>query len=644
MSRDTPLTVRLSHPEYRADIDGLRALAVLSVLGFHAFPNRMPGGFIGVDIFFVISGFLISTIIFGNLAQGTFSYKDFYERRIKRIFPALILVLVACFGLGWHLLLTDEYRLLGSHTLAGNAFVSNFLLWNESNYFNAETDTKPLLHLWSLAIEEQFYIFWPLLMGIVWKSKRHFLTITIVIALLSFAINLYCVAEHPAAAFYSPLSRFWELILGGLLAYFALHQPALLTRHSHAQSALGFLLLASGLLLINKESAFPGAWALLPTLGAVCIISAGKDAYLNKALLSNKLAVWFGLISYPLYLWHWPLLSLALLANNGAPLSGSARAGLMLLAMVLAWLTFKLLETPLKKRPSGGYLLGGFALTGVLALVLMLNHGFPQRGVNQNQGKVFLSQYRQLRQTGLADYYQEKCDFYDWRSGGKKNAISPECTESGGKKTVYLLWGDSHAQALSWGLRQNLPANIKLAEITASGCKPKMQHDKNNGANRAACRASIDHAMAFIKQQHPAKVLVAQINAHKQTDWEAMSQFVRANQGQLVVLGPLPQWHPSLPIIMAKNRAINLANAPEYSGDGLDLPILETDAQLKADYANTSFRYISIIDQLCQKQQCKAQLKTSEKFKLSTFDYGHLTPAGSDYVVKRIVQQIGLPD
>lgn len=173
----------LSHPKYRADIDGLRAIAILSVVGFHAFPQWIKGGFIGVDIFFVISGFLISSIIFGNLEKNTFSFTEFYIRRIQRIFPALILVLVTSYVFGWYLLLPDEFMQLGKHIAGGAGFISNLVLWSEADYFDTASNAKPLLHLWSLGVEEQFYIFWPVLLGVVWRYRLNFLSITIFIAL-----------------------------------------------------------------------------------------------------------------------------------------------------------------------------------------------------------------------------------------------------------------------------------------------------------------------------------------------------------------------------------------------------------------------------------------------------------------------------
>jgi peptidoglycan/LPS O-acetylase OafA/YrhL len=204
----------LTHPKYRADIDGLRALAVLSVIGFHAFSFLNKGGFIGVDIFFVISGFLISTIIFDSLERDSFSFVEFYIRRIKRIFPALLLVLTASFIFGWFVLLPDEYKQLGQHIAGGAGFVSNFILWNESGYFDNAAITKPLLHLWSLGIEEQFYICWPLLLAFVWKRKWSFVAVTAIIGIISFAVNIYTLNKNSITAFYLPTSRFWELMIG----------------------------------------------------------------------------------------------------------------------------------------------------------------------------------------------------------------------------------------------------------------------------------------------------------------------------------------------------------------------------------------------------------------------------------------------
>ena len=203
---------------YRPDIDGLRSVAVISVMLYHAFPAALRSGFIGVDIFFVISGFLISTIIFQSLENDRFSFVDFYSRRVRRIFPALAAVLLATFVLGWFILYPDEYRQLGKHIAGGAGFVANFVLWRESGYFDAAAETKPLLHLWSLGIEEQFYIVFPMFAWLLWRARLNELSFVVLVGLLSFALNLRFVHSNAALTFYMPQTRIWELLIGSTLA------------------------------------------------------------------------------------------------------------------------------------------------------------------------------------------------------------------------------------------------------------------------------------------------------------------------------------------------------------------------------------------------------------------------------------------
>jgi peptidoglycan/LPS O-acetylase OafA/YrhL len=361
----------LIHPKYRPDIDGLRAIAVLSVIGFHAFPSWVKGGFIGVDLFFVISGFLISGIIYENLDKGEFTFREFYARRIRRIFPSLILVMAACLVFGWFALLTDEYKQLGRHIAGGASFISNFLLWQESGYFDNSAETKPLLHLWSLGIEEQFYIVWPLLLWLTWKRKFNIFAVTLAIAVGSFYLNIKGIKQDAVATFYSPITRFWELMCGGLLAWVTIYKKESLTgiklrldrfivsniyRNKQVEKGrtlanlsafTGLALLAYGFSTIAKDFYFPGVWALVPVLAALLIISAGPAAWINRQILSTNIFVWFGLISYPLYLWHWPLLSFARIIENGTP-SREIRVAAVVISIVLAWLTMKLIERPFR--------------------------------------------------------------------------------------------------------------------------------------------------------------------------------------------------------------------------------------------------------------------------------------------------------
>ncbi|MDP9913472.1 peptidoglycan/LPS O-acetylase OafA/YrhL [Variovorax boronicumulans] len=363
----------LVHPKYRPDIDGLRAVAVLSVLGYHAFPQWIKGGFIGVDIFFVISGFLITTIILGSLQGDGFSYREFYARRVKRIFPALALVLLATMAFGWFALLPHEWEQLGKHVAAGAGFVSNFAFWSEAGYFDNAAETKPLLHLWSLAIEEQFYIFWPVLLGLAWKRKWRMLTVLGTVAAMSFLLNVTTIHSHRTAAFYSPLSRFWELMIGGMLAYARLHRPPPKAGWSrHAQSIAGLVLIVLGLCYIRGGKAFPGFWAILPSVGAFFCIAAGPTGVLNRYVLASKPMVWVGLISYPLYLWHWPLLAYARILEGKLPSDG-IRALMLVASFVLAWLTYRFVERYTRRSENPTVTAGlvavmiGFVVLGLLA-------------------------------------------------------------------------------------------------------------------------------------------------------------------------------------------------------------------------------------------------------------------------------------
>jgi peptidoglycan/LPS O-acetylase OafA/YrhL len=457
----------LSHSKYRPDIDGLRAVAVLAVVAFHAFPNWVRGGFIGVDVFFVISGYLISIIIFESLDRGTFSFNEFYSRRIRRIFPALILVLIACFAFGWFALLADEYKQLGKHIAAGAGFISNFTLWNEAGYFDNSAETKPLLHLWSLGIEEQFYIVWPLLLWFAWKRKFNLLTITIVVAIASFVLNIKGIKHDLVATFYSPQTRFWELLSGSLLAWVTLYKKDtfanfklkiddLVSRIVYSEkqdndgntldnviSFFGLFLLLYGFWGINKELSFPGRWALVPVLGAVLIITAGSKAWVNRKILSNKIAVWFGLISFPLYLWHWPLLSFARIVGGEVP-SRNLRIATVVLSIVLSWLTYKLIERPLR--------FGKYGKVKVTVLVfLMTIVGFIGYNTSEHNGLLFRTIAKQAKD------FEYKSDINGYVACNieelKGNNITLNyCLLSDSKIPNSVIIGDSHSEDKFHGL------------------------------------------------------------------------------------------------------------------------------------------------------------------------------------------------
>ena len=298
----------LTHPRYHPEIDGLRAVAVLLVVIFHAFPGKLNGGFIGVDIFFVISGFLISSIILENLNNGTFSFTTFYGRRIRRIFPALSIVLIASLAFGWFELLPGEYKQLGMHIAGGASFLSNFILWEKAATLiillrslcciSGPSALRSNSH--SLAFVFSAHV----------QIARIVFAVIVVVAVCSFFLDIATTARDTAASFYSPQTRFWELLVGSALAYVSLYKMHCLPK-AHS-SLLRFCLwlvlalIALAAITIHKEYSFPGRRAVLPTVAAAAIISAGPQVWLNRKLLSNRALVWIGLISFPLYLWNGP--------------------------------------------------------------------------------------------------------------------------------------------------------------------------------------------------------------------------------------------------------------------------------------------------------------------------------------------------
>ena len=475
---------------YRSEIDGLRAFAVLSVVAFHAFPSWLKGGFVGVDVFFVISGFLITSHIFENLDKGQFSFTDFFGRRIRRIFPALILVMSCSLAFGWFALLADEFAQLGKHVASGAAFIVNFILVDESGYFDNTAETKPMLHLWSLAVEEQFYIVWPFVLWLAWKRKFNLLTITILVAVLSFYLNLRFVKSHTTETFFWPLGRFWELLSGSILAWLLLYKSDLLSRFklwidkflvriihfkevgadgsttSNLMSFFGFLLLAYGVNQIDESLSFPSKWALIPVLGAVLIIASGSKAWLNRIFLMNPIAVWFGLISYPLYLWHWPILSFLQIVEGEMP-HRDARIIAVFLAIILAWFTYKFVETPIRKQTQNAikakHLVISLFFLGFIAYSIEYTNGVQTRSAVVE----FNSNLDELERTVAKE--KECLEFL----GIKESKFNYCKIGTKGSEGVVAVIGDSHARVAFPGISEGLKKyGLTTILLANSSCPP----------------------------------------------------------------------------------------------------------------------------------------------------------------------------
>lgn len=439
---------------YRKDIDGLRAIAVGAVVMFHAFPNLITGGFVGVDVFFVISGYLISSIIIKNLISGEFSFFDFYSRRVNRIFPALLLILSLSWVFGWFSLLSDEYTQLGKHIAAGSVFLSNIILLMESGYFDSSANTKILLHLWSLGIEEQFYLIWPVILILAWRIRSNLLAVIMFLGVISFVISLFNLHLNPTISFYSPQSRFWELLIGALLSYLTLNNH--LERFDSVKNYLSFvgtLFLALSFYLISESSKFPGWWALLPTLGTFLLIASGPNALINRFILSSKPLVWIGLISFPLYLWHWPLLTFTRIIESGEP-SVTSRIIIVFLSIIISWLTYKFIEVPLRTigaTKSKTITLSLFmVIVGVIGYITYAKVGFPNRTANIKVAEVnaqFVGAQWKYSNNEIckSKYKFNESKDYDWWF----------CMANSHKDPSIVLVGNSFANHLYPGMIKN---------------------------------------------------------------------------------------------------------------------------------------------------------------------------------------------
>jgi peptidoglycan/LPS O-acetylase OafA/YrhL len=432
----------LSGLQYRRDVDGLRAIAIVSVLAFHAWPGFVKSGFIGVDIFFVISGFLISNIILNRLESAGFSYRDFYISRIKRLFPSLIMVLAASSAVGWFVLFAAEYRQLGMQLAAASTFTSNLVLWRDTGYFDSVANLKPLLHLWSLGVEEQFYIVWPVVAMLAFRNNR-FLSVICILAALSFTasiISSYSVS--PSLAFYMPFTRFWELATGGLLAFLTLHAPPMHSQTADWLSLAGLSSYLLGLAITTVDTIFPGVIVILPVLGGALLILAGPGAFLNRRLLAHPIMVRIGLISYPLYLWHWPIL-VYFRTLQGGPLSPLKAGVAVLLACMLAILSYELVEKRIRGFKRNGLaaasLCLGMACVGVAGLVIRMENGVVSRTIDKINPSDNV--------VGIIGGDLDGC-----ATASPAVHLLPYCVLQGHELPTYAMLGDSKAAALFPGI------------------------------------------------------------------------------------------------------------------------------------------------------------------------------------------------
>jgi peptidoglycan/LPS O-acetylase OafA/YrhL len=603
------------------------------------------GGFVGVDVFFVISGYLITSIIIADLESRTFSLVGFYERRVRRILPALFFVLLACLPFAWFWLAPDDLKRFSEHLAAVSVFASNIEFWREANYFDGPAGLKPLLHTWSLAVEEQYYVLFPVFLMACWRlGTRRIFGLLIALAIVSLAVAQWGSVNHAAATFYFLPTRGWELLIGALIALFHFVRPEL--KISPAEPAVaefagfvGIALIAYSVFVFDNNTPFPSVYALVPTLGTAILIMFATPNTLVGRLLGHWTLVGIGLISYSAYLWHQPLFAFARLHSAENPGTWSF-AFLSVAALTLGYLTWRYVERPFRDRRRFARKTV-FTLAALLTAVMFslgvvgyLKAGFPERLSADDQEVLSYIPYDidriYRRGACLLDEDKTSADF------------APVCSSVASIKDSVFLWGDSYAAAFSFGLRSALPDAV--IQYTSGACPPAIDIPIPTRPN---CREVNGFVLNEVKRlQPPVVVLNANWIVQIPAVLDQMSKTIAGIKvvspaSKIVVVGNVPRWEPSLPIKMLQKR-MNL-HATASIATPLLADLYQNDAKLRSVVAAGGVSFVSALDALCDKdkESCLATAELRDgKFQPIIWDVGHLTEAGSVLLAKKLLPQI----
>lgn len=661
--------------QYRKDIEGLRAIAVVPVVLYHVAQSFLPGGFVGVDIFFVISGYLISSNIFEQSDKGSFTILSFYERRIRRIAPAYLFLLFAVSILVVLFSFPAETRQFGWSVISAVLSVSNFYFWSTANYFGLSAEELPLLHTWSLAVEEQFYLIFPVIIVYI-RRYRHRTQAGILLSILlaSLAGSAIAVYLAPVSAFYLLPTRAWELLMGTVLAWQANRRkgaafaasdnfvpsglglkPQTLTRtlvgalsakSDDLIAIIGLGLIASSMVLYNSEMPFPGLRAIPPCLGAAMIIHAGRR---RENIVSHLLGFapmqLVGKISYSLYLWHWPILVFQrmdfVLVRTDSRLI--ARGSVILASFICALLSWWFVERWTRNRTlisTKALVIGSAASALALCLfgaAMIAADGFPNRFSPEARAAAAYLDYDQDRQFRVGRCFLPRD--HEFTSFDQK-----ECLPNTPGRPNYLVFGDSHAAALSYGLRSAFP-DANVLQISGVGCPPLIAMQRSFSPS---CPALVDLALNQLPASRKISEvwLVARWNLGRtgaapgwNRDWLAelrqTIEFIRSRDIEVVLVGPMPEYQTELPRLIAQSQQ---RHDPNFTHSFLTPSSLELDQQMQAFAKENAVRYVSLAQAICHDGQC---LETDANQIPLLFDSDHLDDAGSVLVASLIKAQLG---
>lgn len=613
---------------------------MIAVVLFHFKPAWLSGGFAGVDVFFVISGFLMTGIISRGIEQDNFSILKFYVARANRIIPALAALCLALLVFGWFYLTPIDYKTLGKHAAGSIGFLSNVLYWRESGYFDASSLEKWLLHTWSLSVEWQFYIIYPLILISVRKlfSVQAIKPVILLGTIISFALCVYATYRWPTAAYYLLPTRAWEMMIGGV-AY--LYPISASNRQKRVLELVGVVLIIGSYFTVSAETFWPGYIALFPVLGSFLIIMAQRnDSLVTGNVVFQKIGLW----SYSIYLWHWPLV----VAIYSFSLDAIFIYLGIFLSVLLGFLSYKYIEqfkfSSYSKWKELYRVKPIYISAGVMGFSVLL---YLTGGVNTElrygavSEKAKFIDFYTMKGSNLDDIYNYKCNTYVSLIRNKNYSIDSSCIQKKGEGGVFL-WGDSHAEHLSLGLRMLLKSKgIPFYQVTSADCRASLTDTKRqSGEHKLACDSSNKLALKSIEKIKPSIVIIAQRENHDEVNWsEFYDILLSLGVTEMVLIGPVSQWLPSLPRVAIKSA--HWGRSEQFISDpGIKLNIIETDNKMKLISEGEKYRYISLISEMCDLKSgnyyCVARDSEGE---LIQYDYGHLTGSGSLFVVNNIISR-----
>jgi peptidoglycan/LPS O-acetylase OafA/YrhL len=619
---------------HRNDIDGLRTFAVLPVIAFHflILPTICTGGFVGVDIFFVISGYLITRTIFDGINNNTYSIVDFYNRRMRRIFPALFTIFVFCMIVTFFWSLPPEATKTGQSILSSIFFVSNYLFYSQSGYFDRNSETNPLLHTWSLSVEEQFYVIFPVVIYLIRDfSDRARIRLLCAVALASLLASAWMIFTDSAAAFFLVQFRAWELLIGSLLAIDAI--PKLVRQWQAELVGMGGIaLIVISVFLISKDTPFPGLAALAPCVGAAAVIHSGAA---NKTLTSRVLAFFpirfIGLISYSLYLWHWPLIVFYRLLVANDP-SRAERGALLVICFLAATVSWRFIEKPFREKP---YKLKAYG-TLVAGGAVMIFTAVTASALPSLIEGVFRYPSRAMEVWSYAKIDESHLRVGTCFSSDITKIINANCLQIKPKVPNFLIVGDSHAAHLWPGLHTSYPA-VNFLQATVAGCTPILAEK----SNRAACTEMLRYIFQrFLPHVHLDGII---ISARWYSD-EILPELLktanaaRAYADRVIIFGPIVEYDQALPRIIARAIALHKSEE-EFANLHRSSLSQKIDRSFSTVLEGMPIEYVSVYRALCSQGSQACEIWATKKAPLQ-FDKDHLTCEGSIELARRVGPQL----